>query len=109
MDLFSNLQLLHEAAISVLVTTIYGRWRGTTTCYITGEELEESESWHIRRLYRGFLHHAIYECSQPGIAKIALADRGGGVPGVLPLQDPILSFLHTFSAKNARIGGPCPP
>ena len=30
MDLFSNLQLLHEAAISVLVTTIYGRWRGTT-------------------------------------------------------------------------------
>ena len=32
MDLFSTLQLLHEAAISVLVTTIYGRWRGTTTC-----------------------------------------------------------------------------
>ena len=31
MDLFSNLELLHEAAISVLVTTIYGRWRGTTT------------------------------------------------------------------------------
>ena len=31
MDLFSNLQLLHEAAISVLVTTTYGRWRGTTT------------------------------------------------------------------------------
>ena len=30
MDLFSNLQLLHEAAISVLVTTTYGRWRGTT-------------------------------------------------------------------------------
>ena len=22
---------LHEAAMSVLVTTIYGRWRGTTT------------------------------------------------------------------------------
>ena len=31
MDLFSNLQLLHEAAISVLVTTLYGRWRGTIT------------------------------------------------------------------------------
>ena len=30
MDLFSNLQLLHEAAISVLVTTIYGRWRTIT-------------------------------------------------------------------------------
>ena len=27
MDLFSTLQLLHEAAMSVLVTTIYGRWR----------------------------------------------------------------------------------
>ena len=36
MDLFSNLQLLHEAAISVLVTTIYGRWRGTTTMTNTG-------------------------------------------------------------------------
>ena len=34
MDLFSNLQLLHEAAISVLVTTTYGRWRGTTTTII---------------------------------------------------------------------------
>ena len=31
MDLFSTLQLLHEAAMSVLVTTTYGRWRGTTT------------------------------------------------------------------------------
>ena len=30
MDLFSNLQLLHEAAISVLVTTTYGRWRTIT-------------------------------------------------------------------------------
>ena len=29
-----NSTALHEAAISVLVTTIYGRWRGTTT--ITG-------------------------------------------------------------------------
>ena len=29
-DLFSTLQLLHEAAISVLVTTIYGRWRTIT-------------------------------------------------------------------------------
>ena len=31
MDLFSTLQLLHEAVMSVLVTTIYGRWRGTIT------------------------------------------------------------------------------
>ena len=30
MDLFSNLQLLHEAAMSVLVTTMYGRWRTIT-------------------------------------------------------------------------------
>ena len=26
-----NSTALHEAAISVLVATIYGRWRGTTT------------------------------------------------------------------------------
>ena len=25
---------LHEAAISVLVTTIYGRWRTTTVCVL---------------------------------------------------------------------------
>ena len=31
MDLFPTLQLLHEAAMSVLDTTIYGRWRGTIT------------------------------------------------------------------------------
>ena len=31
MDLFSTLQLLHEAVMSVLVTTIHGRWRGTIT------------------------------------------------------------------------------
>ena len=31
MDLFSTLQLLHEAVMLVLVTTIYGRWRGTIT------------------------------------------------------------------------------
>ena len=34
MDLFSTLQLLHEAVMSVLVTTIYGRWRGTITVII---------------------------------------------------------------------------
>ena len=28
-----NSTALHEAAMSVLVTTIYGRWRGTTTVY----------------------------------------------------------------------------
>ena len=26
-----------------------------------------------------------------------------------PLWDPILSFLHTFSLKSARVGGPHPP
>ena len=31
MDLFSTLQLLHEVVMSVLITTIYGRWRGTIT------------------------------------------------------------------------------
>ena len=30
-----NSTALHEAAMSVLVTTIYGRWRGTTTECIT--------------------------------------------------------------------------
>ena len=35
MDLFSTLQLLHEAVMSVLVTTIYGRWRGTITIDLT--------------------------------------------------------------------------
>ena len=34
MDLFSTLQLLHEAVMLVLVTTIYGRWRGTITVHI---------------------------------------------------------------------------
>ena len=28
-----NSTALHEAAMSVLVTTIYGRWRGTTTVF----------------------------------------------------------------------------
>ena len=28
-----NSTALHEAAMSVLVTTIYGRWRGTTTIF----------------------------------------------------------------------------
>ena len=40
MDLFSTLQLLHEAVMSVLVTTIYGRWRGTIT--ILASEVEET-------------------------------------------------------------------
>ena len=26
-----------------------------------------------------------------------------------PLQDPILSFLHTFSLKSAHVGGQNPP
>ena len=30
-----NSTALHEAAMSVLVTTIYGRWRGTTTVLCT--------------------------------------------------------------------------
>ena len=39
----------------------------------------------------------------------ALADLGG-MPGTChPLWDQILSFLHTFSPKSARIRGPHPP
>ena len=38
----------------------------------------------------------------------ALADLGGCARHT-PLQDPILSFLHTFSQKSARIRGPRPP
>ena len=30
-----NSTALHEAAMSVLVTTIYGRWRGTTTYFLS--------------------------------------------------------------------------
>ena len=45
----------------------------------------------------------------------SLADLGGRVGHTHPLQDPILSFSHTFSPKCAHIGcprpltGPCPP
>ena len=31
------------------------------------------------------------------------------MPSACPLQDQILSFLHTFSAKSACVRGPCPP
>ena len=41
MDLFSTLQLLHEAVMSVLITTIYGRWRGTITVPI-------GNSWDVK-------------------------------------------------------------
>ena len=41
MDLFSTLQLLHEAVMSVLITTIYGRWRGTITKGFTLTDLLE--------------------------------------------------------------------
>ena len=34
---------------------------------------------------------------------------GGGVPAHAPLQDPILSFSHTFSLKSAHVGGQTPP
>ena len=33
----------------------------------------------------------------------------GGRAGARPLQDPILSFLHTFSLKSAHVGGQNPP
>ena len=34
----------------------------------------------------------------------------GGMPGICtPLQDPILSFSHTFLVTSACIRGPCPP
>ena len=38
----------------------------------------------------------------------ALVDLGG-VPGVHPLRDQILPFLHTFLPRSTRIGGPRPP
>ena len=39
-----------------------------------------------------------------------LADLGGGAyQAHATLQDPILSFLHTFLPKSACIRGPCPP
>ena len=41
MDLFSNLQLLHEAAISVLITTIYGRWRTITISMLFHHKTEK--------------------------------------------------------------------
>ena len=43
-----------------------------------------------------------------GYLMIALADLGRGVLGAHPLWDPILSFLHTFSPKSTRVGGPRP-
>ena len=49
MDLFSNLQLLHEAAISVLVATIYGRWR-TITPNRYGCRIPVSSNWNIQLL-----------------------------------------------------------
>ena len=35
-------------------------------------------------------------------------DLGGTCRADTPLQDPILSFSHTFSLKSARVGGPHP-
>ena len=49
MDLFSTLQLLHEAVMLVLVTTIYGRWRGT----ITNAMCIECE---VRKRVGGYVH-----------------------------------------------------
>ena len=48
---------LHEAAISVLVTTTYGRWRGTTTftnkaCNTTGSSPPPvTPDWSTRHMY----------------------------------------------------------
>ena len=39
----------------------------------------------------------------------SLADLGGRARRTPPLQDLILSFLHTFLVKSAHVGGPCPP
>ena len=53
-----------------------------------------------------FLFYKLYIDSR----HLPLADLGGGgVPGAHPLWDPILLFLHTFSLKSARVGGPRPP
>ena len=34
-----NSTALHEAAMSVLVTTTYGRWRGTTTWSVVNDQM----------------------------------------------------------------------
>ena len=39
----------------------------------------------------------------------SLADLHTKFSGACPLQDPILSFSHTFSLKSAYVGGPHPP
>ena len=55
MDLFSNLQLLHEAAISVLVTTIYGRWRGITCRTFVEDETVDTFITFPHRTLQEFL------------------------------------------------------
>ena len=45
-------QLLHEAVMSVLVTTIYGRWRGTIT-----DKRKHNVNWQLSPMvtfYDGF-------------------------------------------------------
>ena len=44
----------------------------------------------------------------------SVADPQTKISGARPLRDPMLSFLHTFSLKSARVKGPlkassCPP
>ena len=60
------------------------------------------------------LIHPVKPVSMKRLLKIdnkqkSLADLGGACRAHSPLWDPILSFLHTFSLKSARVVGPCPP
>ena len=40
-----NSTALHEAAMSVLVTTIYGRWRGTTAVKMVKNQYLRVDLW----------------------------------------------------------------
>ena len=46
-----NSTALHEAAMSVLVTTIYGRWRGTTTKVVLNLGKYDSASQAMKELH----------------------------------------------------------
>ena len=61
----------------------------------------------IAKVLRRILH---WLCLQQGILIKIIGGSGGDMPGARhPLWDPIPSFLHTFSLKSARVGGPHPP
>ena len=46
---------------------------------------------------------------QACVVSIGGSKGGGACRPTPPLQDPILSFSHTFSLKSAHVGGQNPP